>query len=223
MPKTKKITINIYDDQAKLLEPLSLDSAIFGQKDNPDLIAQAIRVYLSNQRRAQAKAKNRAEVRGSTKKIWRQKGTGRARHGDRRAPIFVGGGKAHGPRGDQNFKLKLSKKMSLLARSIVLSHFVRQEKIIVLKDFSPQKPQTKIAQTLVFKLAKKEKQLKDSKQIAFISAPSEENARSTFKNLPHFDLLSAHSLNTYQLTRQNFLIFTQTAINHLQKTHENKN
>lgn len=75
--------------------------AIFGGRFNDALVAQATRVFLSNQRRAKAKTKQRGEISGSTRKIWRQKGTGRARHGDRYAPIFVGGGVAHGPTGKE--------------------------------------------------------------------------------------------------------------------------
>jgi len=223
MPKSKKITANTYDLEAKKLDSLSLDSDLFDQKDNPDLIAQTIRVHLSNQRRAYPKAKNRAEVRGTTKKVWKQKGTGRARHGDRRAPIFVGGGKAHGPRGNQKFKLKLNKKMRSQARLIILSHFAREKRIIVIKDFSSLSPKTKTAQVFLQKLEKKEKLLKDSKRIAVIVTPKEKTTQTAFKNIPHASLLSSESLNSYELSRENFLIFSQEAITTFQKTNENKN
>jgi len=223
MPQSKKITINTYDLEAKKLDSLSLDPALFDRKDNPDLVAQAIRVYLSNQRRAYPKVKNRAEVRGTTKKVWKQKGTGRARHGDRRAPIFVGGGKAHGPRGNQKFKLKLNKKMRSQARLIVLSHLAREKRIIAIKGLSSLSPKTKVAQALLQKLEKKEKLLKNSKRIAIIITPKEKTVKIAFKNIPHASLFSTQSLNSYRLSREKFLIFSQLALTKFQEINENKN
>ena len=85
----------------------TLPSVFFAKKPNLSILSQAVRVYLSNQRTAQAKSQTRAEVNRTTKKVYKQKGTGGARHGSRRAPIYVGGGIAHGPRGMQNYKMSL--------------------------------------------------------------------------------------------------------------------
>jgi len=89
---------DVYNTQGRVVSKVSLPKEVFGAKVNDNLMAQAVRVYLANQRMGTASTKNRGEITGSTKKIWRQKGTGRARHGSRKAPIFVGGGVAFGPR-----------------------------------------------------------------------------------------------------------------------------
>ncbi len=222
MTTKKKLIANFYDLKATKLDSISLDPAFFDLKDNPDLIAQSVRVYLSNQRRAKAKVKNRSEVRGTTRKVWKQKGTGRARHGDRRAPIFVGGGKAHAPRGDQNFKLKLSKKMNRLARLIVLSHFARNEKIIALKDISSLPEKTKAASDLLKNLGKKEKSISLAKRVALITTPDQSAPRAAFKNIKNVTLISSESLNTYQLSLHPFLIFSKEALDILQ-TKKNEN
>ena len=99
----------VVDVKGKSKGQINVSNEIFGINPNKIVVAQAVRVHLTNQRQATAKSKTRGEVSGSGKKIWRQKGTGRARHGDRYAPIFVGGGVAHGPRGNQNVKRNLSK------------------------------------------------------------------------------------------------------------------
>ena len=88
--------IKLYDINAQAVGEVDLSAKTYGVKTDPVLIAQAVRVYLGNQRHNTAKAKNRNEVHGTTKKVWNQKGTGNARHGSRKAPIFVGGGVTHG-------------------------------------------------------------------------------------------------------------------------------
>ena len=91
--------IPLVNTSGKKVKSLKVSGKIFGAKVNPSLVNQAVRVYLSNQRQASARTKSRGEVKVTKAKIWRQKGTGRARHGSRNAPIFVGGAKAHGPTG----------------------------------------------------------------------------------------------------------------------------
>ncbi len=131
----EQIKTKIYDFAGKS-EPaqLSLPAEIFGLKVKDHLLAKAVKVFLTNQRTARAKALRRGEVSGSGKKIWRQKGTGRARHGDNYAPIFVGGGVAHGPTGRENWKRNLSRKERLLALKMALSQKFAQDKIIFVND-----------------------------------------------------------------------------------------
>jgi len=181
-------------------------------------LAQSARVYLSNQRKARAKTKNRSEVRGSTKKIWAQKGTGRARHGDMRAPIFVGGGIAHGPRGEQNYKLRLTKKMRKLATKTILSLFLTNKSILAVKDFDKIIPKTKKALGLITGLKAKDKVLSKSKKIGIIISDSSQNIKRAFKNLPFISVFSSKSLSTYQLSRQGFLIFSKKSLDELNKT-----
>jgi large subunit ribosomal protein L4 len=114
------LTVDMYDAAGKVTGSVSLPEEVFGAKINKRLIAQAVRIYLANQREGSASTKSRGEVQGSTRKIYRQKGTGRARHGGVRAPIFVHGGIAHGPK-PRDFSLKMPQKMKRAALFATLS------------------------------------------------------------------------------------------------------
>lgn len=129
-----KVTVFGVDGVSK--GSISLPEEIFGTKPNKALIAQAVRVYLANQRQGNASTKTRSEVTGSTKKIYRQKGTGRARHGAVKAPIFVGGGVAHGPK-PHSFSMELPKKMRVKALISALSQKASEGQIKVVEgDFT---------------------------------------------------------------------------------------
>ena len=147
MPKT-----NLLGLTGRKVGQINLPSEIFGAKINEPLMAQAVQAYLSNQRKAKAKAKHRGEVTGSRRKIWRQKGTGRARHGDRYAPIFVGGGVAHGPTGEENYSLKLTRKMRRVALISALSAKWKEQKILFVENLGTIEPKTKKAAQLLVKL-----------------------------------------------------------------------
>ena len=120
LPKETTLKQSVYDTKGNLAESIVLPKEIFDVKVNDPLMAQAVRVYLANQRRGTVKTKSRGEVKISTRKIYRQKGTGRARHGAASAPIFVGGGIAFGPR-QRDYSLKLNQKMKKAALFIQLS------------------------------------------------------------------------------------------------------
>jgi len=148
--------VNVYTISGKKSGTTTLPKEIFGKEVSEKLLAQAVRVYLANKRQAPAKTKSRGEIKTSKRKIWRQKGTGRARHGSRNAPIFVKGGVAHGPRGNQNFSLKMPKKMKRAALLGALTNKADDKKIFVIEDFTKIKPKTKEAQKLIDVLLKKE-------------------------------------------------------------------
>ena len=136
-------SLNVYNTKAKKIGRVQLPKEIFEAKINKILMAQAVRVYLANQRKARAKTKDRSQVRGSGRKIYRQKGTGRARHADRYAPIFVGGGRAHGPQGLSPRHLKMPKKMRRLALFSALTSQLKEKKITVIDDLTKIEPKTK--------------------------------------------------------------------------------
>ena len=207
--------INVFDINAKKLEDLTLSSAIFQAKISLSLIAQSIRSYLSNQRKAHPFTKNRAEVSGTTKKIWAQKGTGRARHGSAKAPIFVGGGIAHGPRGQQNYRLKMSKKMKRAALLSLLSQFALDKKIIAVKGISSFQPKTKTAFSFLNKLKSDNKNLAKTKRMAIITSQPQDSVKRAFRNIPFVTVLNINSLSVYQLAKQNLLIFSVKAIKDL--------
>ena len=207
--------IKLFDISAKQIGSLTLPAAVFGAKISPQLMAQSIRVYLSNQRKAHAKTKNRSEVRGTTKKMWAQKGTGRARHGSAKAPIFVGGGVAHGPSGNQNYRLKLNKKMKKQALNSILSRFAKEKRIIAVEKFSSLPPKTSQAAKFISKLKKDNPVLNKSKKVAIITANPVGNVKRAFSNLPYVNLMNLNSLSVYQLAKQKYLVFSSLAIKNL--------
>ena len=129
---------------------IEVSNQVFGQKANPQLLAQAVRVYLSNLRQGTSKVKTRSEINRTHAKWYRQKGTGNARHGSKNAPIFVGGGIAHGPKGVENWDRQLNRKMKAQALRVALS--MQVEKIVVTDNLNGLKGKTKEAAKLLTKM-----------------------------------------------------------------------
>ena len=205
----------IYNIKAQKVGDLTLAKSIFETEYSYSLIAQAIRVYLFNQRSSYAKTKTRSEVAGSRKKVWSQKGTGNARHGNRTAPIFKGGGVALGPDGMQNYSLKINKKMKKQALNAVLTKFAQDKKIMIIDDFSKLEPKTKTGTTLITGLKAADSVLSKSKKIGVITDITINPVKRAFGNIKNISLLTLNSLNVYDLSKQNYLIFSQQAIEKL--------
>jgi len=212
MPKADLYTIT-----GRKSGQLSLPKGIFGAPINEQLMAQAIRVYLSNQRRAKAKTKTRAEIRGSRRKIWRQKGTGRARHGDRYAPIFVGGGRAHGPTGEENYKLKMSKAMKKKALFSALTSKLKEKEVIAIKGLAKIEPKTKEMAKVITSLP-----LKDKKKVLLVLPSILDNVIRAGRNLTGVDLAQANQLNTYQVLNHDQLVLMEESIKKLKETFAKK-
>ncbi|MFC1727749.1 50S ribosomal protein L4 [Patescibacteria group bacterium] len=207
MPK-----IDLYTTAGLKSGKLDLPKDIFGAKVNEVLMAQAVRVYLSNQRRAKAKIKNRSEVRGSRRKIWRQKGTGRARHGDRYAPIFVGGGRAHGPTGQQNYQLKLSKKMRRLALFSALTSKYQSGDVLVVKGLEKVKPKTKEMAQIVKNFSQPTDQKKAILKLTIVLPEVVESVIRGTRNIPRVRLVQANLLNTYEVLNGGRLVLMDKSI-----------
>jgi len=194
---------------------IDLPDQLFAAKINQPLLAQYLRIYSLKQRQNTKKTKTRAEVIGSTAKIWRQKGTGRARHGSRKAPIFVGGAKAHGPDGRQTFELKFPKKMRLAALSSSLSSRPNHVKVVTSLDKIADK-----TKTLNLALSK----LSDSpnQRITIVLENSQSPLIKTAQNLKLVTTTQASRLNPYEVLSSPQLIFTKASIEVLIKTFLNK-
>ena len=205
----------IYNIDAKKIGDLTLAKSVFDTQYSSSLISQAIRVYLFNQRSSFAKTKTRSEVAGTRKKVWPQKGTGNARHGNRTAPIFKGGGIALGPDGLQNYSLKMNKKMKKQALSAVLTKFAKDKKILIIDDFSKLEPKTKVGTKLITGLKDSDIVLSKSKKIGVITDKTVAPVKRAFGNIKSISLLTLDSLNVYDLSKQNYLIFSQQAIEKL--------
>lgn len=195
---------------------IDLPKEIFAAKINEPLMAQAVRVYLSNQRQAKAKVKTRGEVAKTTAKWYRQKGTGRARHGAQSAPLFVGGGVAHGPTGSQNYKLKLSKKMKKQALFSALTSKLKDKEIIVVKGLEKIEPKTKKMVKILEKLKVKNEKLKVKTLI--VLSEQVENLNRAARNIEGVNLIQANLLNTYRVLNGGKLIFMKEAVDKLKKT-----
>lgn len=207
----KTLKISVVSSEGEIKTEKTVSAQVFGVEASPPLIAQSVKRYLSNQRKALAKAKTRAQVNGSKSKIWAQKGTGHARHGDRQAPIFVGGGVAHGPRGTQNYKQKLNKKMIQKVLSALLSDKLKEKKLFLLPDIEFKK--TKEAFSF-FKMIQ-EKISKD-KKVSFLLA-KEANLTRFFGNLDEISLLGVESLDPCSLLKTDYVFLTQKALEKLEK------
>lgn len=144
------LSVAVYSPEGAKSGSITLPELIFGQKANPSLLAQTVRVFLTNQRTAGSKTKRRSDVSLTTAKMYRQKGTGRARHGSYAAPIFVGGGVAHGPNGLRP-RLDLPMKMKQKALAQALSEKVRTDSFVV-ADIEKIEPKTKKVATLLSRI-----------------------------------------------------------------------
>ena len=202
----------LYNLKSEKIGEIALPKNIFEVKAPDSLIAQAIRVTLTNRRSSFAKTKTRSEVAGTRKKVWSQKGTGNARHGNRTAPIFIGGGIAMGPDGQQNYSLKISKNMKKKALYTLLSKFAASKKILVIDNFSKLDPKTKSGVKLITGLKSKDKVLSKSRKIGIITTNTLTPVKRAFGNIKDISLISPKSLNVYDLSKQNYLIFSQKAI-----------
>lgn len=183
----------------------TLPAAIFAAQIHPDVLSQYLRVYLSRQRQATAKAQSRSEVTGTTAKVWRQKGTGRARHGSRKAPIFVGGGQAHGPSGNQNYQLRLSKKLRRQALLAALT--AKAGQIQIISDLNQSTLTTKkLLQALTQKLNW------DQASLTFVIDTTPHPLINAARNLKSVSTTQVHRLNPYEILNTQHLVFTQSAL-----------
>lgn len=165
------------------------------------LLIQTVRVYLSNQRSGTASTKTRGMVRGSTRKIYRQKGTGKARHGDIKAPIFVGGGIVFGPH-QRSYNLKLNKKMKRKSMTLSIIDKLRSQKIIVIDDFSSIELKTKAIFNFLNKVIKND----FLKQRVLLVNDKNKKLTMAARNIPNLTITSPVSLNAYSILTSTFII-----------------
>lgn len=214
MPRIKKnnLSLAVFNIKGEQQDNLSLPKEIFDVKVNPRLIAQYIRVYLANQRQGTASTKTRGEVTGSTRKIYRQKGTGRARHGDIKAPIFVGGGIVHGPK-PRDYSLKINKKQKLQALYSALTQKNKENNIIALSDeFIKIKPKTKIFAEFLQKL-----NLHKQKILLVLPKTGKNNLTLAVRNIPNLRIIGATVINPYEILRNQKILMTEEALATIKK------
>lgn len=210
--------IAIYNQQGKETGTIDLPDAVFGLKWNADLVNQVVSSQHANQRQTVAHSKGRSEVRGGGKKPWRQKGTGRARHGSIRSPIWKGGGVTHGPTKERNFKKKINKKMAKKAFFVALSAKARDNEIIMLDEIKLKAPKTKLAYEITKNISKIKNyhDLIRKKNGALVILPDNDQAlKRAFRNLPFIGLDEARNLNTLKVLSYKYLVFLKESIEKL--------
>jgi len=213
---TKAVVYNTKGEKRK--SKISLPKEIFGAKINKPLMAQSVRVFLANQRQAPAKTLRRGEIKASGRKIYRQKGTGRARHGDIKAPIFVKGAKAHGPTGKQNFKIKVSKKMRKKAFFSALASQLKEKNIFIVAGLDKIEPKTKKMADFINLFKKKVFKKGKSKKITIVLPEVLKNIIKAGRNIQNVNLVQARQLNTYTILNSDKIIILDKSVKVLKET-----
>lgn len=205
--KRANLSLPIYNIEGKEEKTIELPKEVFSVSANPKLLALAVRIYLVNQRQGNVSVKTRGEVIGSTRKIYRQKGTGKARHGAIKAPIFVGGGVAHGPK-QKDYNLKFNKKEKKIALFAALSKKLKEKKIFGLEDKALTiKPKTKLFINFL-----KELKLLNKNNLIVLLKMEKNNLILAMRNIPRISFIDARSLNPYLVLKSNNIIFIENSL-----------
>jgi large subunit ribosomal protein L4 len=203
--------ITVYNQKGEKVGTTTLDPTIFAVPERPDLIHQAVVYQMSAERRPIADTKTRAEVRGGGRKPWRQKGTGRARVGSIRSPIWRGGGVVFGPTKKRNFKKKMPKKMRNLALFSALSNKLKTKKIILLDGLEFKNIKTKQVEEMLNKLPIKEG------TILLVLPKLEPKIILSCHNLPYLKAITTPVLNVIDVLKYDWLIFTKDALKKIEE------
>ncbi|HET8808641.1 MAG TPA: 50S ribosomal protein L4 [Flavobacteriaceae bacterium] len=182
-----------------------LSDAVFGVEPNNHAVYLDVKQYLANQRQGTHKAKERADIAGSTRKIKKQKGTGTARAGSIKSPIFKGGGRVFGPR-PRNYGFKLNKNLKRLARRSALSQKANEKAIIVVEDFDFDSPKTKNFTQVLKSLG-----VEDKKSL-FVLGESNKNVYLSSRNLKKSEVVNYSELNTYKILNAKNLVLTEGSL-----------
>lgn len=205
----------IYNQNGKPTGEIELSDKVFGVKWNSDLVHQVVTAIRANSRGVIAHAKGRGEVSGGGRKPWKQKGTGRARHGSIRSPIWIGGGVSHGPKKDKNYEQKISRSMKQKAFATILSRKLHDGEVLFLEDLKVDAPKTKEAVKIFNALHKIEGfeklGLKGGKALVFFAA-KENDAIRAVRNLPFVEVLGAKQANVLDIASSKFLVLPQSSV-----------
>lgn len=233
MPRVKKVSkvetksvrratglsVPVYSLAGRATGTLSLPKEIFGAEVNEKLLSQALRVYTTNQKSLTGNTKTRGEVEGSTAKIYKQKGTGRARHGAIRAPIFVGGGIVFGPK-PRKIRLDLPKKMKKAALVSALADKMGNKGILGISGLDKASGKTKEIAKLMYKVSSilyqgKDKKPKKIASALIVTSDKVDNVVRAVRNIPQVNVLPINLINAYEVVRHDLLLITKEAVNKL--------
>ena len=203
--------INVLNKEGKTTaKKISLTKEIFAIEPNDHAIYLDVKQYLANQRQGTHQSRERADIAGSTRKIKKQKGTGTARAGSIKNPLFRGGGRVFGPR-PKSYSFKLNKKLKVLARKSALTYKAKEESILILDDLSFKTPKTKDFVSVL-------KNLKiDGDKSLFVTSKKDQNTFLSSKNLKNSKVITADKLNTYDILYSHKLIILENAFDQIEK------
>lgn len=203
----------IYNQKGKSVGKLSLPEAIFSVPWNGDLVHQVVTAMQANARTPVAHTKNRGEVRGGGRKPWKQKGTGRARHGSSRSPIWKGGGITHGPRNEKSYEQKINKKMRAKALYTVLSEKLRKGQLLFVEELALKNIKTKDAVAVMKDLSGIkgfEKMVGGKKPNTYITVPAKgDTLKKSFANIPTVEIDEVRNMNPVDLLAYRYIIIAQ--------------
>ncbi len=205
------IKVKLYDWQGKEMGTENLDSEFFGVEVDKALVHEVVVAQQKNSREVLAHTKGRSEVRGGGKKPWRQKGTGRARHGSTRSPIWIGGGITFGPTNKRNYSVKLNKKVKAKVIKMILSDKVASDKLVLVESYNLPEAKTKMLQDTLDKLPTK------GGTVLAVTKNSTENIVTAAKNLPEIDTIHSGSLNIVDILKHEYLLVNKELINKIKE------
>jgi len=210
-----KLKLDVLNNKGEVISNVSLSEVLFGKEANSDLVAQYIRVYLTNQRVGNASTKTRGEVSGSGKKPYKQKGTGNARRSSLRTPLARGGGITFGPK-PRNFRLEMPKKMRIGALLNVLSSRLASNNMFVLDSFGNTDIKTKQVQDILESI-----KLSGTKTL-IITSDKDENVLKSARNIDRVSVRMVKNLNAYDVISHKNILFLADSIKSLEEKYENK-
>ena len=209
----------IYNQEGKEIGLIDLDPRVFDEKINPYVLYQAVNTYLANKRRGCASTKTRAKVSGGGRKPWRQKGTGRARVGSIRSPLWKGGGVIFGPH-PRSFHKGLSKKMRILALKSSINAKLKDGNLIILEDIKLKEPKTKEMKRILENFLPKADRLRQKKireKVLLLVDKLEPNLKVGCRNLANLFLLEAENVDAYDILKFKRLIITKPGLEKILK------
>ncbi|MBX9906837.1 50S ribosomal protein L4 [Patescibacteria group bacterium] len=203
---------SIYNTTGKEIRTIEVPESIFGAKWNADLVHEVVTSMMSNARAGTADAKGRGEVRGGGRKPWKQKGTGRARHGSRRSPIWRGGGVTHGPLSEKDYSKKINRVARAKALGVALSKKFADGEIVFIDSFGFAEPKAKDAKNVLISLSTIkgiEKLAGKRKNAALVVTGAREvNTEKSFQNFGNIEVAQVKDINPVEVLANKFVIFT---------------
>ena len=201
--------LKVIDAKGQVSGSLAASDALFAREYNEALVHQLVTAFLANARSGNRAQLTRAEVKHSTKKPWRQKGTGRARAGMSSSPLWRGGGRTFPNKPDENFTQKVNRKMYRAGMATILSQLVRDERLFVIEELSFATPKTKAFAEQVKNLG--------MEQVLFVTGQLDENVYLSSRNLPNVLVLEAQQIDPYSLLRYKKVVVTKEAVAQLEE------